>query len=126
VSGSGFWRAHPEIYRVWRPARPVAEKATGASAEAAARLNLARASSAGGRRSAPCPSGHPRHLGTAPARRLSALDVISVLIGLLVLTLGTIVCAVAGAWAAMVTLLPIGMSLVLVPRRGGRADSRES
>jgi hypothetical protein len=57
---------------------------------------------------------------TRAARPTSALGVISVLLGLLVLTVGTISSAFAGAWAALVTLLPIGLSLVLVPRRDGR------
>ena len=50
---------------------------------------------------------------------MRALDTVSVLLGLLFLTAGTITCAIAGAWAAMVTMVPIGMCLVLVPRRGG-------
>ncbi|MDQ1662376.1 MAG: hypothetical protein QOJ68_2356 [Blastococcus sp.] len=53
---------------------------------------------------------------------MRALDVLAVALGLVILTAGTISCAIAGAWAAMVTMLPIGLSLVLVPRRGGRRD----
>jgi ribonuclease PH len=55
-----------------------------------------------------------------------ALDVISVLLGVLVLTVGTLSCAVAGAWVALVTLLPIGTSLLLVPRRGAVEETRGS
>ncbi|HEV7197032.1 MAG TPA: hypothetical protein VGN19_13945 [Pedococcus sp.] len=51
---------------------------------------------------------------------IRALDALAVLVGLLVLTVGTIWCAMIGAWAAMVTLLPIGLSLVLIPARGSR------
>jgi hypothetical protein len=50
---------------------------------------------------------------------MRALDILSVSLGLVILTAGTISCAIAGAWAAMVTMLPIGLSLVLVPRRRG-------
>jgi hypothetical protein len=54
---------------------------------------------------------------------MRALDIFAVVLGLVILTAGTISCAIAGAWAAMVTMLPIGLSLVLVPKRGGGEGS---
>jgi membrane protein implicated in regulation of membrane protease activity len=50
---------------------------------------------------------------------MRGLDIFAVALGLVLLTAGTISLAIAGAWAQMVTMLPIGLSLVLVPRRGG-------
>lgn len=59
-----------------------------------------------------------RPTATAPA--MSPLGAVAVLLGLVVLVGGIIACAVTGAWAGLVLVLPAGLAPMLWAGRGGR------
>lgn len=55
-----------------------------------------------------------------PAASMSVVDAVAVLLGLLVLGVGGVACAVTGNWPALLLVLPAGLGLLLWAGRGGR------